>query len=554
MRPCLTSFLLVCCAFSLNAQTHTRAGTLRGSNGIARSWWDALHYDLHVEFNISAKSISGCNHIRLRALESGNTIQIDLQKPLLIDSIVLHQGKPEIGSGKKLENIRRDGDAWFVETGSIAQGGLATLSVYYHGKPREAVNAPWDGGLVWKKDRNRRPFVSVACQGLGASCWYPCKDYQGDEPDSASTHFTVPDTLTAVGNGRLRGKSPLSGNRTTFHWAVTVPINNYNIVPYIGDYRHFGETYPGLEGKLDMDYWVLSYNLEKARKQFADAPRLIKALEHWLGPYPFYDDGYKLVESPYLGMEHQSAIAYGNQYMNGYMGSDMSGSGWGSKWDYIIVHESGHEWYGNNITTADIADMWVQEGFTTYTETLFTEYHYGKQAGEEYVEGQRQLVRNDEPIIGPYGVNKEGSGDMYAKGANLLHTVRHIIGDDEKFRRILNGMGRKFRHRVVTSAQIESYLIAESGKPLQPVFNQYLRNTGIPVLEYRMVGTQCHYRFTDCLPGFSMPLRVTFKSGIKPSVSITPTTTWQQIKLPAGNEAGFLEVDRNFYVLSRKVK
>jgi aminopeptidase N len=479
-------------------------------------------------------------------------VQIDLQHPLVIDSILLYNEPPGIGTGKRITSISRDGDAWFAETGPVSKSRRIQLFVYYHGKPREAVNPPWDGGLIWKKDRNKRPFVSVACQSLGASCWYPCKDYQGDEPDSAATHFTVPDTLTALGNGRLRNKAFLPGNRVTYSWAVTVPINNYNIVPYIGDYRHFGERYQGLEGPLDMDYWVLSYNLDAAKKQFTDATRMMKALEYWLGSYPFYADGYKLVEAPHLGMEHQSAIAYGNYYMKGYMGSDLSGSGWGLKWDYIIVHESGHEWFGNNITTPDIADMWVQEGFTTYTETLFTEYFYGKKAGEEYVAGQRSRIENDVPVIGPYGVNKEGSGDMYFKGANLLHMIRHIIGDDEKFRRMLNVMGRKFRHQVVSSATIESFMTTESGIQLQPLFDQYLRTTDIPVLEYRFRGNVLHYRFSNCNKDFVMPVKIMLSKGEAKQVCITPTTEWKELKLPAGITGGYLQVDRNCYVEVKK--
>ena len=543
---------LLCLTGNLIAQPYTHADTLRGTNGPARSWWNVVHYDLHVDFDIAGKKISGCNRIRLQALEAGNTVQIDLQYPLVLDSIVMHRKNEGSGSGIRILSIRRDGDAWFAEVGPVMKGETLSLYAYYHGKPNEAANPPWDGGLIWKKDRNKRPFVSVACQGLGASCWYPCKDFQGDEPDSASTHFTVPDSLTAVGNGRFRGKTLLPGNRARFSWAVTSPINNYNIVPYIGDYRHFGERYVGLEGPLDLDYWVLSYNMGPAAKQFADVPRMLKALEYWFGPYPFYADGYKLVEAPHLGMEHQSAIAYGNYFMKGYLGSDLSGSGWGLKWDYIIVHESGHEWYGNNITTNDIADMWVQEGFTTYSETLFTDYHYGKKAGEEYIAGQRSKVMNDRPVIGPYGVNKEGSSDMYFKGANLLHMIRHIMGDDGRFRRMLNKMGREFRHRTVNSEDIELFMANESGKVLKPVFDQYLRSKDIPVLEYRFSGNVLHYRFAGCNKDFVMPIEIMLSKVDAKPVCITTTTEWQEFKLPAGNTGGYLQVDRNYYVDVKK--
>ena len=296
-----------------------------------------------------------------------------------------------------------------------------------------------------KKMQQDRPWMSVACQGLGASVWYPCKDHQSDEPDNgASLSIIVPDTLVAVGNGRLKNKISNNNGTTTYTWEVKDPINNYNIIPYIGKYVNWSDTLQGEKGTLDLSYWVLDYNLEKAKKQFEQVKPMLRCFEYWFGPYPFYEDGYKLVESPHLGMEHQSAVAYGNGYQNGYRGMDLSGSGWGIKWDFIIVHESAHEWFANNITTKDIADMWVHESFANYSETLYTEWLFGKEAGNEYNYGIRRRIENDRPIIGPYGVNKEGSGDMYYKGGNMLQTIRHAINDDEKFRNILRGLNQNF--------------------------------------------------------------------------------------------------------------
>jgi len=391
--------------------------------------------------------------------------------------------------------------------------------------------------------------MTVACQGLGASVWYPCKDHQSDEPDSAEMHITIPDSLMCVGNGRFRGKINNGDGTATYDWAVVNPINNYNLVPYIGKYAHFSEVYDGEKGKLDMDYWVLEYNLDKAKEQFKDAPRMMKAFEHWFGPYPFYEDGYKLVEAPHLGMEHQSATAYGNKYKNGYLGRDLSGTGWGLKWDFIIIHESGHEWFANNITSKDIADMWVHEGFTNYSETLFTDFWYGKDAGNAYLIGTRKGIQNDIPIIGPYNVNQEGSGDMYPKSGNMLHSIRQVINDDEKFRMILRGLNKTFYHQTVTTQQVEDYINKESKINFSKVFDQYLRTTQIPVLEYKIDGYKLSYRYTNCVKGFDLPLKITFKA----EKWIKPTEQWQTLNLyPEGDNS--FSVDPNFYIKTKKVE
>jgi aminopeptidase N len=534
------------------SQSLTHADTLRGSYGSSRNWWDVLKYDLHVNFNIADSTISGYNTISVKVLKNGEVLQLDLQQPLEIDSISYAiSGNPP--GQIKLADITRDGDAFFIPARLFSLPAnalpLMKLNVYYHGKPPIAKRPPWDGGLIWKKDKNTNPWVSIACQGFGASSWYPCKDHQGDEPDSAEMHITVPDSLVCVGNGRLRNLSKNGNGTVTYTWAVANPINNYNIIPYIGKYVHFGEVYTGEKGKLDLDYWVLDYNLAQAKKQFTDVPKMMKAFEYWFGPYPFYEDGFKLVDAPHLGMEHQSAVAYGNGYQNGYLGKDLSGSGWGLKWDFIIIHESGHEWFGNNITTKDIADMWVHEGFTNYSETLFTEYHYGKEAATAYITGSRKNIRNDTPIIGPYAVNKEGSGDMYAKAANMIHTIRQVINDDSLFRNILRGLNSTFYHQTVTSTMVEQYIEKKSGKKLDKIFDQYLRTKQVPVFEYKVEGNSLTYRYDSCLKGFDMPLKINFK-GVR---WIKPTTEWETLVLyPKGDNK--FSVDPNFYINAKKVE
>ncbi|MEO5889554.1 MAG: M1 family metallopeptidase [Ferruginibacter sp.] len=530
----------------------THADTVRGTYGPGRDWWNVLKYDLHVKFNIPDSTISGYNTIQLKVLSKGEFLQIDLQEPMVIDSLVV--AIPGDNSRRKISSadIKKDGNAYFIKSDyfSIPNTNfpLVYLSVYYHGKPRIAKHPPWDGGLILKKDKNNNPWVSIACQGLGASVWYPCKDHQSDEPDSAEMHITIPDTLVCVGNGRLRGKKVNGDGTATYDWAVVNPINNYTIIPSIGKYVHFSEVYKGEKGDLDMDYWVLDYNLEKAKKQFADAPRMIKAFEYWFGPYPFYEDGYKLVESPHLGMEHQSATAYGNGFQNGYLGKDLSKSGWGLKWDFIIVHESGHEWFANNITSKDIADMWVHEGFTNYSETLFTGFYYGNEAATAYVTGIRKNIVNDIPIIGRYNVNKEGSGDMYYKSANMLHNIRQVINDDSLFRKILRGLNSTFYHQTVTSKQVEDYISNQSKIDFSKMFDQYLRTVQIPILEYKTDQNGLSYRYTDCIAGFNMPLKINSST----STWIKPTENWQTLK---GSPKDFdnFSVDVNFYIRTKKV-
>jgi aminopeptidase N len=535
-------------------QQLTHADTLRGTYGPSRDWWNVLKYDLHVKFNIADSTISGYNVISFKTLKKPNEMQIDLQEPMILDSISYNQDFENGIWPTTIKNFRKDGNAYFFSLNNLKIKSIRDIKVFYHGKPTIARRPPWDGGLIWKKSADGSPWVSIACQGLGASVWYPCKDHQTDEPDSAEMHITVPDSLMCVGNGRYRGKINNGDGTATYDWAVTEPINNYNIIPYIGKYVHFNEVFKGEKGDLDMDYWVLEENLEKAKKHFADAPRMMKAFEYWFGPYPFYADGYKLVDAPHLGMEHQSATAYGNKYQNGYLGRDQSGSGWGLKWDFIIVHESGHEWFANNITSKDIADMWVHEGFTNYSETLFTDYWYGKEAGNAYCIGTRKGIRNDMPIIGTYNVNKEGSGDMYPKSGNMLHSIRQVIDNDEKFRQILRGLNKTFYHQTVTTQQVENYINKESKINFSKVFDQYLRTIQIPVLQYKIEGSNVSFKYDSCVAGFNLPVKVFFGKADKIEQWIKPSEKWQTIKLADWYDGQTFVINPNFYIKARKVE
>jgi aminopeptidase N len=517
--------ILICLTINCSAQLlapktkFTRADTLRGALTPLRTCYDINYYHLDVKFNIDKKFISGSNQFKFTATRNFTRLQFDLFKNLKISRVVY--------KGKALSYKRQYNAVFITFPKTITKGSRDEFTVYYSGNPIVAKNAPWDGGVVFTKDSTGKPFVATACQGIGASIWWPNKDHQSDEVDSMLISISVPKGLKDVSNGRLRKVTELKDGYTRFDWFVSNPINNYGVAANIADYTHFTDTYDGLKGKLDIDYWVLPENLEKAKKQFGENVKpMLKSFEHWFGPYPFYEDGYKLVETPHLGMEHQSGIAYGNGYINGYKGKDLSGTGWGLKWDYIVVHESGHEWFGNNITAKDAADEWIHESFTDYSEALFIESQYGKAAGQEYVHGLRTAINNVSPIVGTYGVNKEGSGDMYYKGAVILNMVRTIINDDDKWLEILRGLNKTFYHQTVTYNQIVNYINEQSGVNLLPVFDQYLHYTNIPILEFATANNQLYCRWIATAKDFNMPVKIRAKGGeyqmIKPTTQFLP--------------------------------
>lgn len=539
----LLILLLILTASQSHAQ-FSHADSLRGAYGSSRDWWNLTHYDLHVTFDLENKEIQGKNVITFSSAGQGSfegrILQIDLQQPMVIDSAVI---------GRKLvaaKDIVRDGNAYLIRYEEEEAGATKhQLTVYFHGKPRVAKRAPWDGGIIWTKDPNGKPWVTVACQGQGASVWFPCKDSQYDEPDKGvSMHYTCPSDLVCVSNGIFTGKEVNNMGQSTYSWKVTNPINNYCMIPYIGDYVNMHEHFNGEKGKLEIDYWVLRGNEEKAKKQFQDAPRTLKALEYWFGPYPFYEDGYKLVEAPHLGMEHQSAVAYGNNFKNGYLGTDLSNTGVGLKWDFIIVHESGHEWYGNNITSKDIADMWIHEGFTCYSETLFTDYWFGKEDADNYCRGLRKNILNDKPIIGPYGVNTEGSGDMYYKGANMLHTIRTLYGNDSLFRGMLRKMNADFYHQTVTTRQIEQFMTDQLGMDLSKIFDQYLRSKNPPTLQLKYSKKKVKYRWINSVKDFNMPI-------LNGNQKLECSTKWRSYAIDKTHP---FELNPNLYVFKKESK
>ena len=516
--------------------------TIRGANSIERSWWDVTYYDLYVEVYPEDKRLEGTNTIQYKVIEPGQVMQIDLQDPLTVYKFTQN--------GRELEYTKKF-SAYFVRLEEEQpRGAVRKIEVSYGGHPVESVRPPWSGGITWDTDQNGNWFIANSNQSAGASIWWPLKDHPADEVDSLQISVNVPPGLSDVSNGRLRSVVEGEDGRKTYRWFVANPINSYGVNINIGDYVHFSEVYQGEKGALDCDYYVLSYNLEKAKNQFDQVSQMLDAFEHWFGPYPFYEDGYKLVEAPYLGMEHQSSVTYGNGFENGYRGRDLSHSGWGLKFDFIIIHESGHEWFANNITYADMADFWIHESFTSYSESLFVEYHYGKEAGAQYVRGVRANTENHCPLQGTYGVRDGGcSGtDMYYKGANMWHMIRQLVDDDEQWRKLLRGLNSEFYHQTVVAADIEDYLDQRIGVDLGPVFDQYVRDARIPILSYRLDQDKLYYRYDNVIEDFEMPMRISVR-GTDQWLN-DASDQWNSVPVKAGVKYSDIVIDPDFYIAS----
>ncbi|TAH02558.1 MAG: M1 family peptidase [Sphingobacteriales bacterium] len=536
-------FMLFIITNSSLAQPFTKADSLRGSlTSPLRTCYDINFYHLTVKVDIDKKFISGNNQFNFTATTNFKTIQIDLFANLQIKKIIYNLSEIP---------FKREFNAVFITfPDSIKAKNKHQFTVYYSGYPKTAKNAPWDGGFVFATHNNGQPWVATACQGLGASSWWPNKDQQADEVDSMRISLIVPNALMGISNGKLENSTALPNNYTQYNWFVANPINNYGVALNIANYSKISESYKSKNGALSVDLYVLPENVDEARNHLTkNVKQMLTAFEYWFGPYPFYTDGYKIVETPFLGMEHQSCISYGNNYQNGYAGKDLSGTSWGLKWDFMVVHESGHEWFGNNITAKDIADMWIHESFTNYSEALFTEYWYGKAAGKAYVIGLRKNVVNDKPIIGSYGVNNQGSGDMYYKGENMLHTLRTIINNDKIWRTILKGLNTQFAKQTVTTQQIENYINTVSKENFTPIFDQYLRHKNIPVFVYKIKNNTLFYHWKADVDNFNMPIEILINERLE---KIYPTTQIKTLQLKKG--IAKIKIKEDYYVGIQEMK
>jgi aminopeptidase N len=517
-------------------QKFSRYEYLHGKLTPLRTCFDVKHYDITLRVDPARRQISGSNTITFLAVKDFTRLQLDLFASMHIDSIVFF--------GKRLQ-YTRDSNAVFVDMGIKARkNATGKLKVYFSGTPVMAKKAPWDGGFVWEKDSERNDWIGLACEGIGASCWLPCKDHWSDEADSMDMHLVVPSHLTGVSNGRLMGETDLGNGYKQFDWKVSNTINNYNISVNAGVYSHIHDTYTAkfsdMPAPLQMDYYVLTYNRKKAEAHFKQSHRMLEAFEKYFGPYPFWEDGYKLVETPYWGMEHQSCIAYGNDYSN-------------TRWDFdfIIVHESGHEWFGNSLTAVDPAEMWIHESFTTYSEALYVEYFMSYEASVKYLKDQKRNIENKEPVIGPYDVYYHGrsDNDIYYKGSWMLHTLRSVIDNDTLWFGMLRDFSLTYKKKPVTTKQIVAFFSRRSHMNLQPFFDQYLNNASLPVLEYKIEdrgngNLTMSYRWSAAaVKGFAMPLKITVTKGNFETV--VPTKKWQLIDLNYFDEKDFkIQTDR----------
>jgi aminopeptidase N len=536
MKKILLLLIFIGFHYGLAQGKFTRKDSLQGGLRFERTCFDVLHYELNLKINIDKKAIEGFSKITFKVLDKTSKIQLDLFENMQIDSIVFN--------AKKLR-FNRDYNAVFIDfPEDLKQHSEQSIDFYYSGNPLIARNAPWDGGFIFTKDEEGKDWIGVACQGTGASLWYPCKDSQSDEPDYGATiKVAVPNGLMNVSNGRFIGSKELNNGYTRWDWEVKNPINTYAITINIGDYVNIHENYKG----LDLYYYVLRPNEAKARIHFEDVKPMMDCFQSKFGTYPFARDGYKLIETPYLGMEHQSAVAYGNKYLKGYLGTDRSRTGIGMLFDYIVIHETGHEWFGNSITSKDIADMWIHEGFTTYSEAVFVECLYGYETSQKYINGLKKNVANDKPIIGPYGVNKEGSGDMYDKGALFINTLRHIINNDEKWWKIILKYSEIYRHKIIDNESVIAFFNAETGSNLTPIFNQYLKHTAIPSLELRIIKGRLQFRWIADETDFAMPidLKVNDKK-----IRVKPTLRWTKSKIKINSLEAVQVMDSDFFIKS----
>lgn len=540
---CLLMVQLTSAQFLTPVRTYTKADTLRGMLNPLRSCYDVTFYDLTIKVDIENKHISGSNKMYFTATEDFDRIQIDLFENLQIDRILFKD---------KTVVYNRQFNAVFINLDEkIMKGDKAMIEVVYSGNPQIAKNPPWDGGFTFTKDAQGRDWVAVSCQGLGASVWWPNKDHLSDEPDSMMIRTLCREDLLCVSNGNLRKKHSAQNGYRQFDWFVSYPINNYNVSINIGNYVRFADPYTSIvDGeKLDLEYYVLDYNLEKAKKHFEQVKPMMGCFEKYLGKYPFYKDGFALIETPYLGMEHQSGIAYGNKYLTGYAGYDYSQIG--MTWDYIIIHESGHEWWGNNVSVKDIADLWIHEGICTYSEALYVECLFGYEKAIAYTNARKSQVGNAKPVIGDYDVNNEGD-DIYDKGFLLMHTLRHVINNDSVWFAIIKGIQTDFALQTITTQQLENYISTRSGKDLSKIFDQYLRYPTPPVLEYWLEKKgrklEVWYRWQTDVKDFNMPIKMKDKTG--EWQWITPTNEWQMLRLKKNKPGDVQFDDIHFYYLS----
>jgi len=528
-------------------QAPTRANILRGEYGQYRANNDLLYYYLDVRVDPEKKFLKGTTTARFKMLKEDSRIQLDLHDALKVDGIVYNEWDPKprsAGSSRLREELKftREAGALFIDFPTpLLAGHIYEVSVHYSGNPLEQGRF---GGIAFKKDPAGRTWINTACEGEGASVWWPNKDQWRDEVESMKISVSIPNDLVDVSNGKFLGKTDLGDGYTRWDWLVQYPINNYSVSLNIGHYEHWSDRL----GDVPLDFYSLPEDLEKAKKQFAQAKGMMEAFQHYFGEYPFKKDGYKLIQVPYSGMEHQSAVTYGNHFANGYLERDWTGVGISPRFDFIIIHESGHEWFGNAVSAADTSDMWIHEGWTTYLECLYVEYMFGKADGLKYTNGYKSKVRNQRPIVPERGINAEPPQDMYFKGALFLNTLRSVIDDDKRWFALIREFYQEFKYKNIMTEDVEAFFSRRTGRNLTPVFEQYLRRTALPVLELKFADGSVQYRWKVDEKDFVMPVKVGAKGSWQ---TIQPTTQWQTMKTAMNKENFEVATDLYFVEVSK---
>jgi len=538
--------LVGCAALSLAAQNRgaggpptprppTHADILRGEYGPYRANNDLLSYSLDIRVDPDKKYLSGKNTIRFKMLKDDTRIQLDLHAALNIDKILL---------GETPLKYERDSGAVFVDfPETLRAGKVYSIDFYYSGNPVEQGRF---GAIAFRKDPSGHPWINTACEGIGASVWWPNKDQWRDEVENMRISVAIPNGLVDVSNGKFLGKTDLGDGYTRWDWLVQYPINNYDVSLNIGNYQHFSDRL----GNLPLDFYALPEHLEQAKTQFAQAREMLEAYQHYFGEYPWAKDGYKLIEAPYSGMEHQSAVTYGNHFKNGYLERDWTGVGISTRFDFIIIHESAHEWFGNAVTAADVSDMWIHEGWATYLESLYVEYRWGKEDALKYLNAYKSKVRNQLPIITQHGINREPPQDQYFKGALFLNTLRSVVNDDKRWFALLHGCFQHFKYRTIMTEDMVAYFNRKTGMNLTPVFDEYLRHAGLPTLELKFdepAGTVA-YRWKADEPAFAMPIRAGEKDHWQ---TLHPTTEWREMKTPLKKDEFAVATDLYYVNVSK---
>jgi aminopeptidase N len=513
-----------------------RTAELRGGYDRFRANNDLLHYALSVRVDPDKKFLTGRNRVRFRMLADDTRIRLDLYANLAVDQVLM---------GTTALAVERELNAVFITfPETLRKGRTYEIDFHYSGTPLETGRF---GGIAFRKDPAGRHWINTACEGEGSSIWWPSKDQWRDEVDSMDLSVEVPNPLVDVSNGRFMGKKDLGDGYTRWDWRIHYPINSYNVSLNIGAYEHFGEKM----GDLTLDYWVLPENVAKAKAQFVQTRPMLEAFEHYFGEYPFPKDGFKLIEVPYSGMEHQSAVTYGNRFANGYLERDWTGVGISTKFDFIIIHESGHEWFGNAVSAADVSDMWIQEGWTTYLECLYVERLFGAADGLKYTNAYKTKIQNRTPIITERGLHRSPPQDMYFKGALFLHTLRGVVNDDEVWWKLIRDFYQANKYKNIMTEDVVAFFNARLKRDLTPVFNQYLRRTAVPTLELDFATTRgsVRYRWKADEPGFNMPV----KAGRADAWQVlSPTTEWNTMATTIGKDDFQVATDLYYVVVEKR--